>query len=83
MHFKEWFEKNIKKMQIPQGEKQETDNNKIYPSSNEVFKKKEAKEEILSEDNNNDTTPKAPKFQSFSAKEERKEVLAGGNWVCS
>jgi hypothetical protein len=86
MYFKEWFEKKIKKMQIPQGEKQETDNNKIYPSSNEVFKKKEAKEEILSEDdnnamasdNNNDTTPKAPKFQSFSAKEERKEVLAGG-----
>jgi hypothetical protein len=84
MHFKEWFEKKIKKMQIPQGEKQETDNNKIYPSSNEVFKKKEAKEEILSEDGNNamvsdniNTTSKATKFQSFSAKE-RKEVLGGG-----
>jgi hypothetical protein len=85
MHFKEWFEKKIKKMQRPQGEKQETDNNKIYPSLNEVFKKKQAKEEILSEDDNNamasdnkDTTPKATKFQSFSAKEERKEVLGGG-----
>src|SRR5215204_1488913 len=83
MHFKEWFEKRIKKMQIPQGEKQETDNNKIYPSSNEVFKKKEAKEEILSEDDNNamasdnnNTIPEATK--SFSAKEERKEVLGGG-----
>jgi hypothetical protein len=30
MYFKEWFEKKIKKMQIPQGESQETDNNKIY-----------------------------------------------------
>ena len=86
MHFKEWFEKKIKKMQIPQGEKQETDNNKIYPSSNEGFKKKEAKEEILSEDdnnamasdNNNNTIPEATKFQSFSAKEKRKEVLGGG-----
>src|SRR5919107_2124114 len=86
MRFKEWFEKRIKKMQIPQGEKQETDNNKIYPSSNEVFKKKEAKEEILPEDDSNamalddnhNTTPKATKFQSFSAKEERKEVLRGG-----
>src|SRR5215203_884594 len=65
MHFKEWFEKRIKKMQIPQGEKQETDNNKIYPSSNEVFKKKEGKEETLSEDDN-------------SAMEERKEVIGGG-----
>jgi hypothetical protein len=85
MHFKEWFEKKIKKMQIPKGEKQETDNNKIYPSPNEVFKKKEVKEEILSEDVNNatgsdnhNTTPKATKFQSFSTKEERKEVLGGG-----
>jgi hypothetical protein len=77
MHFKEWFEKKMKKMQIPNGEKQETE---IYPSSNEVFKKKEAKEEILSEDNNamasdNNNIPEATKFQSFSAKEERKEVL--------
>ena len=85
MHFKEWFEKKIKKMQIPKGEKQEIDHSKIYPSSNEVFKKKEVKEEILSEDDNNatasdnhNTTPKATKFQSFSAKEERKEVLGGG-----
>src|SRR5215208_240924 len=84
MYFKEWFEKKIKKMQIPQGESQETDNNKIYPSSNEVFKKKEVKEGILSEDDNNamasdnhNTTPKATKFQSFSAKE-RKEVLGEG-----
>ena len=86
MHIKEWFEKKIKKMQIPKGEKQETDNIKIYPSSNEVFDKKEAKEEILSEDDNNfkasdnynNTIPEATKFQSFSAKEERKEVLGGG-----
>jgi hypothetical protein len=86
MHFKEWFEKKIKKMQIPKGEKQEIDHSKIYPSSNEVFKKKEGKEETLSEDdnnamasdNNNNTTPEATKFQSFSAKEERKEVLGGG-----
>ena len=77
MHFKEWFEKKMKKMQIPNREKQETE---IYPSSNEVFKKKEAKEEILSVDNNamasdNNNIPEATKFQSFSAKEERKEVL--------
>jgi hypothetical protein len=86
MHFKEWFEKKIKKMQIPKGEKQEIDHSKIYPSSNEVFKKKEGKEETLSEDdnnamasdNNNNTTPEATKFQSFSAKEERKEGLGGG-----
>ena len=85
MRFKEWFEKKIKKMQIPQGEKQETDNNKVYPSSNEVFKKKETKEEILSEDDNNamasdnnNTLPEAIKFQSFSAKEERKEEVLGG-----
>ena len=52
-------------MQIPKGEKQETDHNKIYPSSNEVFKKKEGKEETLSEDDNN-------------AMEERKEVIGGG-----
>jgi len=83
MHFKEWFEKRIKKMQIPRGEKQETDHNKIYPSSNEVFKKKEAKEKILSEDDNNgmasdnNTIPDATKFQSFSAKEERKEEVLG------
>ena len=78
MHFKEWFEKRIKKIQIPQGGKQETDNNKIYPS-NEVFKKKEAKDDnnAMTSDNHN-TTPKASKFQSFSAKEERKEVLGGG-----
>jgi hypothetical protein len=85
VHFKEWFEKKIKKIQIPKGEKQETDNNNIYPSSNEVFKKKEAKEEILSEDDNNaivsdnnNTIPEATKFQSFSAKEERKEEVLGG-----
>ena len=48
MHFKEWFEKKIKKIQTPNGEKQATDHNKIYPSSNEEFKKKETKEEILS-----------------------------------
>jgi hypothetical protein len=89
MHFKEWFEKKIRKMQIPKGEKQETDHNKIYPSSNEVFKRKEGKEETLSEDdnnamasdnnnNNNNTTPEATRFQSLSAKEERKEVLGEG-----
>src|ERR671910_2500261 len=85
MRFKEWFEKKIKKMQIPKGEKQETDHNKIYPSSNEVFKKKEGKEETLSEDDNNamtsdnnNTSPKATKFQSFSAKGEGKEEVLGG-----
>ena len=77
MHFKEWFEKRIKKIQIPQGGKQETDNNKIYPS-NEVFKKKEAKDDNNAMASDNDNIPEATKFQSFSAKEERKEVLGGG-----
>lgn len=85
MHFKKWFEKKIKKIQIPKGEKQEIVDN-IYPSSNAVFKKKEANEEILSEDDNNnaivshhnDTIPEATEFQSFSAKEERKEEVLGG-----
>jgi hypothetical protein len=87
VHFKEWFEKKIKKLQIPKAEKEEIDNNIISPSSNTVFKKKEANEEILSEDDNNaivshhNTIPEATKFQSFSAKEETKEEVLGGGKV--
>jgi hypothetical protein len=82
MHFKEWFEKKIRKIQIPKAEKGNIDN--IYPSSNAVLKKKGAKGEILSEDDDknntialhhNNTMPEATKFQSLSAKEEIKEVL--------
>jgi hypothetical protein len=90
VHFKEWFEKKVKKIQIPRGEKQEiVDNNNINSgSSNTVFKKKEANEEILSEDDDNNNTiashhnntiPEAiTKFQSLSAKEETKEEVLGG-----
>ena len=89
MYFKEWFEKKIRKTQIPKGEKEETDNNNISPSSNTVFKKKEANKETglhsLSEDDDNNTIalhhnstiPEATKFQSISPKEETKELLEG------
>jgi hypothetical protein len=74
MHFKEWFEKKIRKIQqIPKAEKEKIHN--ISPSSDAVFKKKEANEEILSEDDNNtiasyhnNTIPEATKFQSISVK---------------
>jgi hypothetical protein len=87
MYFKEWFEKNIKKIQIPKGETEEMDN--IYPSSNAVFKKKEANKEILLEDDDNNamvshhnnTIPEATEFQSYSGKEETKEEVLGGGKV--
>jgi hypothetical protein len=50
VHFKEWFEKKIRKIQMPKGAS-----------------------------HHNNTIPEAiTKFQSLSAKEETKEVLAGG-----
>ena len=87
MHFKEWFEKKIKKIQIPKEEMEEMGN--LYPSSNAVFKKKETNKEILSEDDDNNamvshhnnTIPEATEFQSYSGKEETKEEVLGGGKV--